>query len=120
MATKQKRTDSYRVGKGTKNVTVSVDVGLGQLGGVKLSVDKKPIVSAPAPLGLLDLGPGSALKGKLLIFETLVTDVSIMTNKMSVVIKLTGGTSPKTITTNGEVVEQLESILFQTLVLIKE
>ena len=120
MAKKEKKTDSYAVGKGTKDVKVSIDVGLGQLGSVKLSVDKSPIASVPAPLGLQNLGPGSALKGKLLIAEVLVTDVSIMTNKMSVVLKLTGGAASKTITTNGEVVDQGDSILFQIFVLIKE
>jgi hypothetical protein len=120
MAKKQNQTESYPVGKGKENVTVSVDVGLGQLAAVQMALDKTPIVSAPAPLGLQNLGPGSALKGKLLIVETMVTDVSIMTNKMSVVTKLTGGVTPKTITTSGEVADQGESILFETFVLFEE
>jgi hypothetical protein len=120
MAKREKKSESYVVGRGNKHVKVSVDVGLGQLGFLKLSVDRDHKISAPAPLGPVDLGPGADLKGKLLIFETLVTDVSTMTNKMSVIVQLSGGTSTKTITTKGEVGEQGDSILFQIFVLIKE
>jgi hypothetical protein len=120
MAKKQKKTDSYAVGKGNKNVKAFVDVGLGQLGFLKLSIDKDHKLSAPAPLGPVDLGRGSDLKGKLLIFETLVTDVSTMTNRMSVVIQLAGGTSEKAVTMDGEVGEDLDSILFQAFILVKE
>ena len=120
MAKKQKKTDSYAIGKGKNDVTVSVDVGVGQLGSVQISLDKTPIVSAPAPLGLQNLGSGEALKGKLLIVETKVTDVSVMTNKMSVVLKLNGGAAAKTITVNDEVADQGASVLFQNFVLLEE
>jgi hypothetical protein len=43
-----------------------------------------------------------------------------MTNKMSVVIQLTGGPSAKTIALTDEVPAEGESILFETFVLFKE
>jgi hypothetical protein len=120
MAKKVKKTDSYKVGTGNQKVKASVDVGLGQLGFVKMSLDRKPLVSTGAPVGLQTLGSPSELAGKLLIVETVVTDVSIMTNKMSVTHKLIGGPAPKTITVTDEVMEQGDSLLFQASVLFKE
>jgi hypothetical protein len=120
MAKKQKRTDSYKVGSGNATIKVALDVGLGQLGAVKMSLDKKTLVIAAAPMGQQTVGPAKDIVDKLLILETMVSDVSIMTNKMSVVIQLTGGPSSKTITTVGEVTDEGDSILFETFVLFRE
>jgi hypothetical protein len=120
MAKKIKKSDSYKVGTGTERIKAAVDVGLGQLGFVKMSLDKKPIVSTGAPVGMQTLGTPSELAGKLLLIETAVTDASIMTNKMSVTHKLTGGVAAKTIRVLDEVAAPGDSILFQTFVLFKE
>jgi hypothetical protein len=120
MASKQKKTDSYKVGTGNNTIEVALDVGLGQLGAVKIALDKKTLVIAAAPMGQQPVGRAKDVVGKLLIVETMVTDVSIMTNKMSVVIQLIGGPSAKTITLTDEVPAEGESILFETFVLFKE
>ena len=121
MAKKQKKTDFYRVGtKPGAGIIASVDVGLGQDAFVSMFLDKTPILSAPAPIGLQRVGTAAEVKGKLLIVETKVTDVSNMTNKMSVTLRLSGGKSVKLIEQFGEVAEQNESILFQTMVLFRE
>jgi hypothetical protein len=119
MAKKQERNDFYKVGAGNATIKAAVDVGLGQLGAVKMFLDKKLIVNTSAPIGQQLLGSAKDVVGKLLIVETVVTDVSIMTNKLSVVIMLTGGPSPKTIIRTDEV-EDGESTLFETFVLFRE
>ena len=119
MAKKIKKTDSYKVGTANADVKVGVDVGLGQRGTTKITLSTTPLVTVGAPVSLT-VGKGSDIKGKLLTIETLVTDVSTMTNKMSVAVKLTGGPSSKTITTPGEVTDSGDSVIFQTLVLFKE
>jgi hypothetical protein len=120
VAKKQKKTSFYKVGTNAADILASVDVGLGQTGFVTISLDQTPIVSAPAPIGLLRVGAAADVKGKLLIVETKVTDVSIMTNKMSVAVKLTGGPADKLVPQPGEVAEQGESILFETTILFRQ
>jgi len=121
VAKKQKKTSFYKVGtNGAADILASVDVGLGQTGFVTISLDQTPIVSAPAPIGLLRVGTAADVKGKLLIVEAKVTDVSIMTNKMSVTVKLTGGPADKLVPQPGEVAEQGESILFETTILFRQ
>ena len=121
MAKKQKKTDFYRVGSTPgAAIIASVDVGLGQQGFVSMFLDKTPILSAPAPVGLQRVGTAADVKGKLLIVETKVTDVMELTNKMSVTVRLAGGRAVKLITQPGEVAEQNDSILFQTIVLLRE
>src|SRR5215207_5527036 len=110
MAKKQKKNDSYKVGPGDRQIKAAVAVGLGQLGAVKLFLGRKLLTAGGAPLGQHPIGTASELKGKLLIVETRVDDVSEMTNKMSVVIRLSGGPSAKTITTNGEVETANDSV----------
>lgn len=119
MIKKIRKNDFYKVGTSDSDVKASVDVGLGQRGTVKVTLGTTSLATTGAPLGL-NLGKGSELQGKLLTVETLVTDVSTMTNKMSVALKLSGGPSSKTITTPGEVTDPGDSVIFQTLVLIKE
>lgn len=119
MAKKIKKTDAYRIASGNEKIQVAVDVGLGQLGFVKISLGTKPVASAGAPVGLQTLGTRDELADKLLIIEAVVTDVSIMTNKMSVIVKLTGGPAPKTVRVTDEVVDQGDSIIFQISVLLR-
>ncbi len=118
--TKVQKRDSYSVGKGTRDITAAVDVGLGQIGTVAMFVEKKPIVDGEAPIAPESLGEGNTLKDKLLLVEATVTDVSVMTNKMSVVVRLNGGRTTKKVTAAGEVAEDGDSIFFQIFVLFEE
>jgi hypothetical protein len=121
VAKKQKKTSFYKVGTSDgADILASVDVGLGQDGFVTISLDRTAIVSAPAPIGMLRVGTAAEVKGKLLIVEAKVTDVSTMTNKMSVSVMLTGGPSPKLVQQPGEVAAQGDSILFETAVLFRQ
>jgi hypothetical protein len=121
MAKKLEKNDSYRVGKKAGAIIrASVDVGLGQDGFVKMSLDRKAIIGTAAPIGLLAVGTAAEVKEKLLVVQSKVTDVSVMTNRMSVAIRLTGGPSPKTITVPAEVTDQGDSILIEVFVLFRE
>lgn len=119
MAKTQKKSGSYKVGKSDRDITVAVHVD-GQLGAVMIHLDKRLLVSAPAPIGQLTVGKASEVKGKLLIVETKVTDVLRNSNKMNVDVKLAGGPTPKTVPSPGEVAEQGDSILFETSILLRE
>ena len=121
MAKKIDKNDSYRVGKKSAAVIrASVDVGLGQDGFVKLSLDNKPLLGTFAPVGLLALGTAYAVKEKLLVVQVKVTDVSVMTNRMSVTVRLTGGPSAKSITVPAEVSDDGDSVLIEVFVLFRE
>jgi hypothetical protein len=116
----QKR-DSYSVGAGNRAIAAAVDVGLGQIGTVTMSVGRNTIVDGEeAPLPPDELGQGDDLKGKLLLVEVTVTDVSAMTNKMSVAVRLTGGRTTKKVTVSDEVEEEGDSLFFQVFVLFQE
>jgi hypothetical protein len=108
------------VGKTDRQIKAAVAVGLGQLGAVKLFLEGQLLTAGVAPLGQTPIGPASEVKGKLLTVEARVDDVSEMTNKMSVVIRLTGGPSAKTITANGEVDTANDSIIFETAITLRE
>ena len=124
MATKVEtvvKNDSYRVGtKGGAVIRASIDVGLGQDGFVKVSLDRKAIIATAAPIGFLAVGTAAEVKDKLLVVQAKVTDVSVMTNRMSVAIRLTGGRAPKTIMLPSEVTEVGESVLLEVFVLFRE
>ena len=118
---KGEKNESYRVGtKAGAVIRASVDVGLGQDGFVKVSLDRKAIIATAAPIGLLAIGTAAEVKDKLLVVQAKVTDVSVMTNRMSVAIRLTGGRSPKTITLPAEVSEEGDSVLLEVFVLFRE
>lgn len=112
-----KKRDFYDVGTGTRDILASVDVGAGQIGTMAVLINKKAIVEEEAPLAPQNLGLGSDLKGKLLIVEGTVTDVSVMTNKMSVIVRLTGGRNTKKVTATAEVADDGDSVFFQVAVL---
>ena len=112
--------DLYRVGTSGQDVTVSVDVGLGQEGMAKVFLGTTALVTTSPPIGHLNLGPGVGLDGQLLMVETLVVDVSTKTDRMSVDVTLDGGAKKKTIPAVGEVQAQGDSLLFRTFVAFKE
>ena len=120
MAKKQEKNASYKVGKGTSEITAAVDVGAGQKGTVSMALDKKSVKKkADTPVAAVKLGAAKDVLGKLLIVETAVSDVIPMTDKMKVTVKLEGGPSPRNVTSTAEEGEA-ETVLFQTFVLLKE
>lgn len=123
MANKEKEKEaSYRVGKGGGTVKAAVDVGLGQEGFVSIALEDKKLFpgSKRAPLPPHTLGKRSSLVDKLLIVEARVSDVSRMTNKMSVSVNLTGGPVDKKVVSLDEVDNESDEIRFRTFVLFEE
>jgi len=123
MATKEKEKEViYQIGKGAAVIKASVDVGLGQEGFVSMALDDKKLFPGVkrAPLARQSLGKASALLEKFLIVETRVSDVSKMTNKMSVTVNLTGAAEGKKVVTTDEVEKDGDEIRFRTFVLFQE
>jgi hypothetical protein len=123
MATKVKEKEViYNIGKGAGVIEASVDVGLGQEGFVSMAIDEKKLFSGVkrAPLAPQSLGKGSTLLERFLIVETRVSDVSKITNKMSVTVNLTGAETSKKVVTTDEVDKEGDEIRFRTFVLFQE
>jgi hypothetical protein len=114
----KERKESYRVL--ADDVLVSVSVGLGQIGTVRMFLEEKVLGTTPAPVGVRNIGAGPDLVGKLLTVEVTVTDVSVMTNQMSVTVQLKGGKPAKPIVLKDEVDEEGDTRDFRIFVLFKE
>ena len=76
------------------DVTLSIIIGDGQVGGSVVTLDgveigKKMITN-------LKIGAGATLKNKRLLARTVVLDVNPATNNMSVTWQFTGGVAPHT------------------------
>jgi hypothetical protein len=113
------RRDSYRVGNGRKPIQLRVDVGLGQLGACHVTVDDATVVTAPTPVVVRKLGLGDALAGKQLVIRTLVTDISVAPNTMSVTITLRGGRAAETFTLNHNASRPGASCIFQQVISLR-
>ena len=111
--------DSYSVGTGTRDITAAVDVGLGQIGTVTMSLEDDVVADEEAPLPPRTLGKGQDLVDQILLVEVTVTDVSVMTNKMKVVVRLAGGSASKRVEATGEVQDEGESVFFTIAVRFK-
>ena len=111
--------DSYSVGTGTRDITAAVDVGLGQIGTVTMSLEDDVVADEEAPLPPQTLGKGQDLVDQILLVEVTVTDVSVMTNKMKVVVRLAGGSASKRVEATGEVQDEGESVFFTIAVRFK-
>lgn len=112
MADKVKTDDTYQVG--AADVFLSLTIGDGQFGTSDVFVGGTQIVRASGPIGSLRLGSGAAIKGKKLLVRSVVSDVSTMTNKMSVSYRLNGGTAPKAIVAKGSVATSGKTLVFET------
>ena len=117
--TRVKERDSYSVGTGTREITVSVDVGVGQIGTVVMTLEDDEITSGEAPLPPEPLGLGNDVIGQLLLVEVAVSDVSIMSNKMKVIVRLAGGSSAKRIEATAALQNEGDTALFEIAVLFK-
>jgi hypothetical protein len=111
--------DSYSVGTGTRDITAAVDVGLGQIGSVTMSLEQDVIKKKGAPVAPVVVGKGDDLVGKLLLVEVTVSDVSVMTNKMKVIVKLGGGSTAKRIEAIAEVQDEGDSVFFEIFIRFK-
>jgi hypothetical protein len=111
--------DTYSVGTGTRDITASVDVGLGQIGTVTMSLEDDVVAEEEAPLPPQSLGEGNELIGKILRVDVTVSDVSVMTNKMKVIVKLGGGSASKRVEATAEVEEEGDSVFFEITVRFK-
>ena len=117
--TRVKERESYSVGTGTREITASVDVGVGQIGTVVMTLDDDEITDGEAPLPPEPLGLGNDIIGQLLLVEATVTDVSIMSNKMKVIVRLAGGSSARRIEATAELANEADTALFQIAILFK-
>ena len=109
---KVKTDDSYQVS--TQDVFLSLSIGEGQFGTTDISVGGTQIIRASGPIGNLRLGSGPNIQGKNLLVTSLVSDVSTMTNKMSVSYRLNGGTAQKALVAKGAVTGQGDALIFET------
>jgi hypothetical protein len=112
MPAKVKTDDTYEVAAG--DVLLSLSIGEGQFGTSDVFVGSAKVVRTSGPIGNLRLGPGPAIKGKRLLVRSVVTDVSTMTNKMSVSYRLSGGKAQKAVVAKGGVTSQGASLTFET------
>jgi hypothetical protein len=112
MAEKVRTDESYTVGAG--DVLLSLNIGEGQFGTSDIFLGSTQILRASGPIGGLLLGPGPDLEGQTLLVRSFVSDVSTMTNKMSVTYRLSGGRTAKTIVARGAVARQGQSLVFET------
>lgn len=112
MPDKVKTDDSYEVSTG--DVFLSLTIGEGQFGTSDVFVGGTQVVRASGPIGNLRLGSGPRITGKKLLVRSVVTDVSTMTNKMSVSYRLNGGKAKKSVIAKGTVDQQGKSLVFET------
>ncbi len=82
-------------------ITVSVIIGDGQIGGGNLKVEGKEVIKTPVE-GFL-LGEGDNLKGKTLLAKTLVSDENQHTNKTSVTYLFKQGSKEQKFVSKAEV-----------------
>jgi len=112
MPAKVKTDATYQVAAG--DVLLSLSIGEGQFGTSDVFVGGTKVIRTSGPIGSLRVGSGPAIKGKKLLVRSVVTDVSTMTNKMSVSYRLTGGKAQKAVVAKGGVTAQGASLTFET------
>ena len=96
----------------TPDVRLTVIIGEGQLGLVSVYLDGVLVVRVPGSIGQLLLGPGIALRNRVLHVRTIVNDVLSLTNRMSVSYLVAGVLSPCSVTHEGEVDAEGEQLTF--------
>jgi len=104
--------DTYRVGNG--DVFISLAIGEGQFGTSDVSIDGTRLVRSSGSIGGLRVGAGPRVKGKDLKVRSVVSDVSTMTDRMSVTYRLNGGQGTKSITAKGKVDKAGKMLIFET------
>lgn len=112
MAEKVKTADTYEIG--TEDVFLSLNIGEGQFGTSDVFVEDTSILRASGSIGRLRLGAGIRLTGKDVLIRSVVTDVSTLTNKMSVTYLLSGGKKDKKIAVKSSVSKPGASLVFET------
>jgi hypothetical protein len=104
--------DTFKVGKA--DVFLSLAIGEGQFGTSDVSIAGSQLLRSSGSIGRLRLGPGPDIKGKNLKVKSVVSDVSTMTDKMSVTYQLSGGQSSKSLTAKGKVDKAGKMLIFET------
>ncbi len=95
------------------DVRLSVRVGDGQIGLIRVFIGPTLKVSAPNVIGRLLVGTGASLRGQTVRVRTTVNDVLAQTNKMSVSYGLEGGAQPLDVSHDGEVDADGDMLLFK-------
>ena len=98
---------------GGKDVRLSITIGEGQLGMSSVSLGTQLLVKASDTIGGLLLGSGSDLIDEELRVDTVVTDVSSLTNRMSVTYRLEGGKARKAWLAKGKVTSAFDTLFFR-------
>ena len=93
--------ETYSVG--TADVFLSLAIGEGQFGTSDVTIGATNVLRSSGSIGRLRIGSGANVKGKTLKVTSVVSDVSTMTDKMSVTYQLSGGEASKAITARGKV-----------------
>lgn len=106
----------YFVGK--KNVTLTVFIGDGQIGGSSVRLDGQ-LIGDPGEIKDLLIGKGRALVGKKLLVKTLVSDDSDDTDWTSVTYTLTGGDPNTPITARHKVETSGNGVIYRTTFVFK-
>lgn len=104
--------DTYKVGNG--DVFISLAIGEGQFGTSEVSIDGTRLVRSSGSIGGLRVGAGPKVKGKDLKVRSVVSDVSTMTDRMSVTYRLNGGQATKSIVAKGKVDKAGKMLIFET------
>jgi hypothetical protein len=104
--------DTYKVGDG--DVFLSLAIGEGQFGTSDVSIAGTQLLRSSGSIGGLRIGSGTNVKGKTLKVKSVVSDISTMTDKMSVTYQISGGQGRKSITAKGKVDKPGKSLIFET------
>jgi hypothetical protein len=86
--------ESYKA-KATGDVAITIVIGSGQFGSIRVRIGGQKIAAAQERLHLV-LGKGADVAGKRIDVLSVVNDVNPMTNRTEVTYTLTGGAAPRT------------------------
>jgi hypothetical protein len=106
--------DTYKVGNA--DVFLSLAVGEGQFGTSDVSIAGNQLLRSSGSIGRMRIGSGPQVTGKMLKVKSVVSDVSTMTDKMSLTYQLTGGQGSKSITVRGKVDKAGKMLIFDTTI----
>jgi hypothetical protein len=95
------------------DVSISVIIGEGQTGASSVFLDSTQLVRASNHIGDLRVGPGRQVTGKSLLVQSIVNDVSVLSDRMSVTYVLKGGQQNQTFIARGEVTQPGGLLFFE-------
>lgn len=99
------------------DVTLSIDIGEGQLGDSVVRLQGKDITPKDtAHIRNLPIGGGAKLTGQALGIKTIVSDVNDSTNKTSVRYRLEGGKTPGQYELRADVAEEGDAVVYHVTI----